>query len=188
MRRTILASLVAATLLLAGCGDGDDPEAVPTGTPTDATTSAAADPSASEPAVEPASGFLIDLDRIRMNAPEGWKKNDPLSTFLLQAYDPDSYSHVSLSDLPGQDEPSLEGLAQYTLDIRKRSKQLDPVEIAGVEWYHVAGPNDPYTRFEQFGTSHNDSLAVIEFLLDRDTPAQEQQQIIDSVLASVEWK
>ena len=188
MRRTVLVSIAAATLLLSGCSDSGGEEAGPSGTPTASASSEATEPTPSEPAVEPASGFLIDLDRVRMNAPEGWKKNDPLSTFLLQVDDPKSFSHVSLSDLSAVGEPSLDELAQFTVDERKRSQKHDPVEIAGVEWYHVSGPNDRYTRFEQFGTSHHGSLAVIEFLLDLDLPEAEQQQIIDSVLASVEWK
>lgn len=188
MRRTLLASLVAAVLLLAGCGNGDDdPEADPTGTP-DATTSAAADPSPSDPAVEAASGFLIDLDRVTMRVPEGWRKVRKMADFLTGAEDPESFSSVSLGDLSAVGEPSLEEMAEFAATTESRTKILDPVEIAGVEWYHVVGREDELVGFEEFGTVHNGSQATISFSLDDKVPAEEQQALIASVLATVEWK
>ena len=195
MRRTLLARLVAglaaATLLLAGCGDGDDdggdqePQAGPTSTPADPTPS---DDPAVASAVEPASGFLIDQDRISMRVPEGWRKVRKMATFLTGAEDPDGFSGVSLGDLSAVGEPSLQELAEFAATTESQTEILEPVEIAGVEWYHVVGREDRYVRFEQFGTVHNGSQATINFSLDDELPAEEQQAIIDSVLATVEWK
>lgn len=185
MRRTILAPLVAASLLLAGllagCGDGgDDPEATPSSTPGDVASSA--------PSVEAATGVLVDLDRVRMRAPDGWRKNDPLSTFLLKVDDPSGFSSVSLSDLSAVGEVSLQQQARTALQSFPRAEAVEPVEIAGVPWYHITGPQDRYTTVDQFGTIHNGSEAVIEFGFDNEVPEAEQQEIIDSVLATVEWK
>lgn len=188
MRRTSIAALVVAGLLSTGCGGGDDQPA-PSVTPTSSASSGTTDPTPTEPAVEPAAGFLIDLDRVRMRAPDGWKKNDPLSTFLRQAYDPETPSTVALSDLSAVSDTPLQRQAEIAADRgRSRTEIVDPVEIAGVEWYHVTGRDDRFTTFDKFGTIHNGSEAVIEFGFDDEIPEAEQQEIIDSVLATVEWK
>lgn len=188
MRRTILASLAAVTLLLTGCGDGDeDPQADPTSSPTD-TSSTASDPTPSEPGVEPATGPLIDRDRIRMNVPEGWKKNRQIATFLESASAPGSNTGVSLGDLSAVGEPTLQEQAEAGTASRRDVSIEEPVEIAGVDWYHAKGREGRHGRYEQFGTVHNGSQATITFTLDDDVPQAEQQEIIDSVLASVEWK
>ena len=187
MRSTLLvATLAAATLLLAGCG-GDDPEADPTSPPSDA-SSTASDPTPTEPAVEPATGVLIDRDRVRMNVPAGWRKSRQIATFLESASDPDSDSTVSLGDLSAVGEPTLDEQAAAGTASRPHVRILDPVEIAGVDWYHATGREGAYARFEQFGTVHNGSQATITFSLDDDVPRAEQQEIVDSVLASVEWE
>ena len=193
MRRTrpagLLAGLLAATLLLAGCSDdGEDPEGSPTSTPTDATSSTSTDPSPSEPGVEPASGFVIDLERVTMRVPEGWKKVRQMAAFLVGAQDPGSFSSVSLGDLSAAGEPSLAEQAEFAAQSESRTRILDPVEIAGVEWYHVVGREDDLVGFEEFGTVHNGSQATISFSLDDKVPADEQQALIASVLATVAWK
>jgi hypothetical protein len=190
LRSTVLAALAAATLLLAGCGGDDEPEAGPTSSPTD-TASTATDPTPTEPAeptVEPATGPLIDRDRIRMNVPEGWRKSRQIATFLESAGDPDSDSTVSLGDLSAVGDPTLRELAEASTGSRPDVRFEKPVEIAGVEWYRATGREGRYARFEQYGTIHNGSQATINFSLDDDVPRAEQQEIIDSVLASVEWK
>lgn len=190
MRSTVLAALAAATLLLAGCG-GDDPEADPTSAPTSSPTdpsSTASDPTPTEPVVEAATGVLLDRDRVRMNAPEGWKKQRQIATFLESVSDPDSDSTASLGDLSAVGDPTLEELAESGTRSRPDVRILEPVEIAGVDWYHATGREGAYARFEQFGTIHNGSQATITFSLDDDVPRAEQQEIVDSVLASVEWK
>jgi hypothetical protein len=191
LRRTTLAALAAATLLLAGCGDDGEPQADPSGTPTGSATSEAADPTPTEPgepAVEPASGFLIDLDRITMRVPDGWKKVRQFADFLVGAQDPGGFSNVSLGDLSAVGEPSLEEQAEFAAKSESQTRILEPVEIAGAQWYHIVGREDRYVGFEQFGTVHNGSQATISFSLDDKTPADEQQAIIASVLATVEWK
>jgi hypothetical protein len=190
LRRTTLTALALTAFLLAGCGGDDDPQGTPTGTP----DSSSSDPTAptetepTQPAVEPAGGFLIDLDRIRMHAPDGWKRNDPMSTFLLQADDRKTGSSVSLSDLSAVSSTPIMGQAKIAVKHYPRAEIAEPVEIAGVEWYHITGREDRFSTVHLFGTIHNGSEAVIDFSLSDDIPEDEQQQIIDSVLASVEWK
>lgn len=125
-----------------------------------------------------------------MNVPEGWKRSRQIATFLESAGDPASHSTVSLGDLSAVGDPTLAQLAQlaeFGTRSRPHVKILDPVEIAGVDWYHATGREGSYARFEQFGTIHTGSQAVITFSLDDDVPRAEQQEIVDSVLASVEW-
>jgi hypothetical protein len=187
LRRTALAALAAAALLVAGCGDDEGSEADPGPTPSGA-GSTASDPTPTEPTAEPATGLLLDRDRIRMNAPEGWKRQRQIATFLDAVSDPDTDSTVSLGDLSAVGDPTLDQLAEFATKSRPNVRFLGPVEIAGVDWYHVTGREGRYARFEQFGTIHEGSQATITFSLDDDLPRAEQQEVVDSVLASVEWK
>lgn len=193
--RTALASLAVATLLLAGCSDGgEDPQGDPgssSSTPSGSASSEPADPEsteATEPAVEPATGLLIDRDRISMRVPEGWKKTRQIATFLEGAQDPTSFSAVSLGDLSAVGEPTLEEQAAFAAKNEKQTRILEPVEIAGVDWYHVVGREDQYVVFEQFGTVSHGSQATINFSLDDELSPDERRAIVASVLATVEWK
>lgn len=194
MRRTTIAALVAAGLLLTGCADGDgDPGADPSSTP-GSTSSEPSDPAASEPtettepSVEPAAGFEFDRERITMRAPEGWKRAEAMADFLLEARDPDSRSSIILSDLGAVGQPSLQEQVRAALLSTPQLEELDPVEIAGAEWYHLAGRDGRYHTLDSYGTVHNDSMAVIDFRMDDEVPEAEQEAIIASVLATVEWK
>ena len=191
MRRTTLTVVVVASLLLAGCGGGDDPQADPGGTPTDSPSTGSSEPSeppTTGPAVEPATGFTFDMERITMRAPEGWTKDKAPASFLLGAGDPESVSTILLSDLSAVGDDSLREQARIALRSTPQLELQDPVEIAGVGWYHLAGRDGQFATLDSFGTIHNGSQAVIDFSLDDEIPEDEQQQIIDSVLATVEWK
>jgi hypothetical protein len=191
LSRTTLSALAAAGLLLAGCSDGgEDRGAGPSGTPSASTSQSteSTEPTATEPAVEPATGFAYDLERVTMRAPEGWTRTKAPASFLLGAGDPDSVSTIILSDLLAFREQPLPGQVRIALRSRPGADVLDPVQIAGVEWYHIAGRDGEFATFDQFGTIHNDSEAVVEFSLDDDIPEDEQREIIDSVLATVDWK
>lgn len=190
MRRTVLAALVAAGLLLTGCSDEDaDPQADPSDTATSSDTATPDEPTASpEPTVEPASGVRVELDRIAMHAPAGWRKAKQLSPFLVQVDEPGSVNSVSLGDLSAVSDTPLQEQAEIAADNERQSEIVDPVEIGGVDWYHIVGREDRFADFEQFGTIHNGSEAVISFSLDTELAEDERQQIIDSVLATVEWK
>ncbi|GAB2445948.1 hypothetical protein GCM10027062_28730 [Nocardioides hungaricus] len=189
MRRTAITALAAASLLLAGCGG--DPQAEPGGTPTSSTPTEPTEPTRSEPTapvVEPATGFTFDLERITMRAPEGWRKTKAPASFLLGADDPKTVSTIILSDLMAVRDQPLAGQVRIALKSTPQLKVQEPVEIAGVKWYHLAGRDDQYATLDSFGTIYNDSEAVIDFSLDNDLSADKKQQIIDSVLATVEWK
>lgn len=195
MRRTTIAALVAAAgLLLAGCSDADDdPGADPSETPSGSTTAEPSDsgepsPSESEASVDPATGPDLSRERIAMRAPEGWKLDQAPADFLIQAYDPDNSSSIILSDLSSVGQPSLQEQVRAALLSTPQLEELDPVEIAGVEWYHLSGRENEFRSLDSYGTVHDGSMAVIDFKFDDEVPAAEQEEITASVLATVEWK
>ena len=195
MLRISITALAATGLFLTGCGDDSqsEPDATPTATatssgsakPTDSTTTESTEP---EPTVEPATGLTWDLERIFMRAPEGWTKVRSPASWAVGAADPDSQSMVSLTDLENFTPQSYADQVRLELKNNPEAKLQDPVEIAGARWWHTTAPDSDDATIERFGTIHNKSEALIDFLFDNAIPEDERQQIIDSVLATVEWK
>ncbi|MGB0100752.1 MAG: hypothetical protein WBP61_10780 [Nocardioides sp.] len=199
MRRTALPILLTLLVSLVGCGEGsDDPQTAPSSdtspTATASTESTGStEPTPAAPAVEPATGPLIDQKRIRLHAPEGWKRKPPSTPLLTLSYDRETYSDLTLGDLPAvREDLTLDQIAQVARRNRRGSttnlRILDPVQIAEVDWYHLRGKDGPDATLDVYGTTFNGSQSTLTFSLKNEIPAAERQEIIDSVLASVEWK
>ncbi len=197
---TWVLTAVVLSLVASGCG-GDDPGANGPTEPT-ASSPTTADSSASptepteptEPTVAAATGVLMDLPGVSARAPEGWKKNDPLSKYLRQVDDPATTSSVALGSLLAfRDAPLSEQARTAFKGWRNtdRAEVLEPVEIAGVQWWHIgAREKGQFTasRVDAYGTIHDGRLISLTFYVDEEIPAEERAEIIESVQASLEWK
>ena len=94
-------------------------------------------------------------------------------------------SLVSVTDVP------LAQLARTTIKVRGGAggdlKLAEPVEIAGVPWFHITGTDKLSMHQEIFGTIHDGRIITLTFELDDELPAAERDEIIGSVQATVEW-
>lgn len=193
-------AVTAATLLilggLAACDDGDpgaDPSTSPSASSPTATDSSGEPTTETSPTVAPATGPVVNMTNIRLHGPQGWELGDPILSSIQPVHDG---RVLHLSNMQVSDSPSLAGdsslarlarIAVKTYTIR-RGKILDNVTVNGVEMYHLAGYRNTGHRFNAYGCIYNGYDIDIFFTFDPDDykPA-EQQQIMDEVLASVEW-
>lgn len=186
MRLRLAAACVAATLLIAGCGD-DDPDA---SDPDDPTTSGPASPSEdpTTPSVPPATGKLIPAPPGSFRAPAGWTVTDESVGDLVSASTaarPDSASSVYVSVIDDVDDP-LDALEQESLDSLKEMSEkvraAGRLEIAGHPAYHLVGTS-VVDRRDVYGFVVDGRWITLDFS-HFDQELQPDQEVIDSVLAS----
>jgi hypothetical protein len=198
--RSIRTRVVAAAALgalvptLAGCG-GDDHEPgadnspSPTATAESSTaesSAATADPS---PSVAPATGVLLDMPNATINAPKGWKPLDDFLDYSTEANPPTGTGAVRLSSLefPGPEIP-LDLQAKGALKSRLGDMKRQPdVEIAGVEFYHLAGVPTDFSHLDAYGVLHDGYQTTIDFEFANEMPETERARIIAESLASFTW-
>lgn len=198
-----LGSLVLAVGLLlttSACSDDTPEEPTPSGSPTDSSPSTpeTSPPESSAPptaTVAPAAGLELRQDGLSVRAPEGWRKTPEPTTgeFSEQADHPALGSTLFVGALPDL-APGVEvDLAQLARSAIRNAHYVrdpeivDPVEIAGVEWYHTSGFIGPATYEDAYGTIAGGFLYNISLrtLKDAMTPA-EREELLASILATVE--
>lgn len=194
-------TVCAVLALTAGCS-GDDPGAGPD-VPGSATPSGGAsttdEPSSqpsvepsvepSTPSVEPASGPDLSQKTLTVRAPQGWQLTREADPFTAQATD--GLSAISVTEIEdfGDGLLSIREQAEIARDsgpYLQDPEILEPVEIDGLEWYHLAGPTDRVRHLDAFGTSVDGTSYSVDISLQRElvTPAQ-REQVVASVLASI---
>lgn len=194
MRNLAAALAVTVALCLAGCGDdepGDDqdsakPPASPSGT---ALPSATADPGA-------AAGEAIVDPLYRFNAPEGWARSerdpeaeDP-AVLVVSSADPDlldritveTWTTVNFTDVAAPSDDVVE----YFRSWAEGGRQVGVVDWAGQRAYHFVGDDPVFGHLEWFGVLWQGKHVLVQFLLEKATPAQ-ATKLIDSIEASWEW-
>ncbi|WP_341923713.1 hypothetical protein [Nocardioides psychrotolerans] len=191
-------SLCAVLALTSACSGEDDPAPGAGGTAStpeesapssDEPTAEASPEQPATPEVEAASGPDLTQTNLSVRAPEGWtltREGDPFSGQASEGLS--SIFVTEIEDL-GDGVLSIQQQAEIAQNggaYLTRPKILDPVEIDGREWYHLAGPTDRIRHLDAFGTSEDGlSYAVdISLNLATFTPAQ-RQELVDSVLASI---
>jgi hypothetical protein len=197
---TLLAAL-SITLAVAGCNDdGSDPRTDPsssvTGTPSGTPSTGSATGSATEsasPSVTAATGVSIRIRRVSMNAPEGWvRTSENFRNLGRGARDPKGSSQVGLYAIPSlnpdADLTELAKTAKQFSHYQSKGTVHEPVDVNGVECYHISGRYAGGRTQEQFGAIHARDQVSFTFDFGSDVGDDERQQIIDSVLASVVWR
>ena len=185
---------VVAALTLAGCNsDSDEPKggSDPTGSSSTSTSSSESPSESASPTVTPAKGPLLALKRVTVNAPDGWKRGKDLVAFEKHAGD-GSFSGISVNDIPATDLTL--SLAERAADYAKnggfvrKPKVRGTVDVNGVECWRVAGKVDATSHQETYGTIHDNAAVTISMnFYDTDYSAAERQEVVASVLASVNW-
>lgn len=191
--RTALGVLLV--VVLGGCGDDEPTGADGTPQPT-SSSSDAPSPAPSEAAddVEPATGQLIEINALTMRLFEadGWIV-DKLGTSVVVALDgfdqgiPGAFS-ISGGGLAssGTDlEINAEVAVEAAADDRIKSERVANRVINGVECYVLEGADDT-RRIYIVGGNHGGYLFDLEFEVPVEWPGSDE--LIESMLASIEWK
>lgn len=187
VRRTTLAGLGCAALLLGGCAD-DEPRSGPSAsqsspgeTPTDAAPS-------EEPGndVEAATGVTIEGDQYTVTIPKGWQADKELLGVVF-TYDPDNTDVIAVTSVDGG-VASLDEAARIAVvgSGVPGTRRLDDTTLGGLDAYHLTATPVGEKVYEEFGLSVGDQLVSIAF--DIRASDAERQALMDSVLATFEWK
>lgn len=198
--RVIAALLVAAAVATAsGCTSDDEPDADPSPPSTTSTTDGGETDSETDsptvaPGVEPASGEKADLKTslsLRVPAEGDWYVDDGGGTIFATATVGGGVVDILASDVLS-DSTSIEESAVRMLDTLDNQpgltyRRVDNTTVSGVEGWVIEGKGAK-ARFRQFGTIHNGRIASIDFTVRTGVPPADAEELIASVLASVEWK
>ncbi|WP_110181927.1 hypothetical protein [Nocardioides solisilvae] len=203
---------VTCSLLLAltACVDGSDSEdaagsgATPSGA---ASASTSGDPSASAEAqalaeeVEPSPtpvlemGQTLEVEAARLRGPKGWDSDDaPTDTIKILQSKEDMWAFISIAETEdelGITETDIRRKGRVAMDNHSSSPGVrlrKPGELGGVPAYHLSGKSDDFTWLEKFGVTHNGYSVSLQFELPTDYSPARRQRIVDSVLATFEWK
>ena len=68
----------------------------------------------------------------------------------------------------------------------RRPKRLTDTTLDGVPVFHVEGRLDDTIWFAAYGAIRDDTVVYVRF--DLDTPPAKSQQVVESVLATWQWK
>lgn len=190
-RKTCAAVLLAVAL--AGCstddgGDGGPDAPTTAASSDDGTTSASPSADASD-GVEPATGKEMSDKYVsfRLPADEDWKVDHGGTVGFLAPPD-DRVSQINIggagATIDDLDEAARLGLRSMK-DLRPTAKQEDNRTVGGLEGV-VLSADDDRGYYYQFVTITAGTHVAIVFDLPRDDAAA--HELIDAVLASVEWK
>ena len=194
--RAVAAALL--TLTLGACSDArpqpEGPaETVPT--PSTAPSSAASSttanpseaPSAAEPTpdVAPATGEVIKVKNLRVNAPKGWFVSDPLG-MQHAASPPELGTILTVFRFPNSELFTIDELAddERRFELGPGAKRLDDLELDGQQVYHLTGQLNPGEHTERFGTIVDDERVSIEFGFANGEPKAVRERLMRSVLAT----
>lgn len=185
---TALAGLAFAFLpALTACGDSSDgARADPparSGTP----AGSSASPSAS---VAPATGRAVETSWFRARAPQGWQVVETVPDLATYARKPGSDSFISFGVVETYGNTfTLAQLAHHSLRSNSWARKPSIVAettLAGEPAYHLRGPVGGGLFADVYGALHQGRQ--VELDIETEGPAAEHQQVVDSVLASWQWK
>lgn len=185
-----------ACLLLAvltGCqsgadeaGDGADRSAA-----SDPSTPASPDPSSSpSPTVPPAAGPLIERPTFSFRVPQGWEADyDGMDGWDVKSTSLDEGSSISVFYFEGTVESLAEAEYKQLESLRRdapNAQVLDRIEIGGQPGFRLRGTTPDGGTAEAVGAVVNGNELTLTFEIDG--TAAKSWQVIESVLATVEWR
>lgn len=192
-----LVTLVTLVMLvLAGCGEGTEsrrdggenttPPESTSAEPT-ATTSESPTEAESSPTIEPATGKVIKVEEIRARVPEGWITSIRLP--IQQGAFPSGvlYTFIRVFHFPNSGLFTIDELGDVERKtFGSKGKRLDDLVIDGQQVYHLTG-NPDRGHAERFGSIVNDAQVFIEFQFGAGQGRAARDEIIQSVLATVQF-
>jgi hypothetical protein len=185
-----LTCLVAASALLAGCSDSGDRASGEPGTSASDTPTGSTSTSTSTPAVEPATGKLVETSYFTVRVPRGFEVDVTAEDFSIYTYDPAGGAEIAFTLVPTNgNDFSLHQLAHQLLRNQpwtREPKLAADTTVAGEPAYHLTGPVGNGLRTDAFGVAHDDMHVMVDVETDRSP--EKQQQMVDAVLATWQWK
>ncbi|MCW2852984.1 MAG: hypothetical protein JWM84_2648 [Nocardioides sp.] len=191
-----VAVLTLVLVLVSGCSDDDasgdpGPSESPSASESSPESTEGSPSTSEEPTPEPVVGEEVRVERLAIRAPEGWtvtKEADPYSAQIGK-----DINAIYIQELPdfGGGKLSLQEVAETRLrngPYLREPKIMEPVTVAGQEWYHIAGRATDTTYAEDFGTVADGLALLVAMSFDRKLPAGERQQVVDAVLGSVTFE
>lgn len=190
--------LVLAGLLLSGCSDTAAPTPEDSGPVPTQTTESTSSESPSEvptetettPAVAPASGPKIAVRGLRANAPKGWHATRPYAVMSAAGSIDAIGTKVYVFRFPNSGLLTLDGLARSSGKSggwKFRLERLDDLELDGQPAFHVAGKSNPGEYVERYGAILNDDRLTLTFEFVHGEDKATRDEIIASVLATVQY-
>lgn len=203
MSRKIVAFVAAGVLSLAGltaCSDDSktssgeiDPggeSSTSEASPTEPTTTEPTTPAPPDP-----GGITVEVpDYARLVAPKGWKLNKTNAN-IIGANEIKTLSDVSFNVTFTDPTDGAGGIDAWIKTAIKAAgaggitdiKTLDPVTIDGVENYHLVGAFSSIDTVHLYGAAVGGSFIGLQFTLTSAYTKKEAQEIMDSVLPTVEY-
>ena len=185
---TVRACLVVACvagLLLTGCqdsGSGDGTGAGAAGDPTSAS------PTESQE-VEPADGPIVESDHASYHVPRTFEVADELAGTFPASEKGSGRSAITLGEVPAFGNTDLRTLARVMAEnvARGRAPQrVADTTLAGEPAFHLEGQVQPGQHFTAYGAARDDMVVYVRF--DLDGSREDNADLIESVLATWQWK
>lgn len=185
-------ALLAAMLTLAGCGGSGDPTGDPgPSEPTAASSSADESPSAESTwGSAPATGLRMETPVAAAHAPDGWVQGAEYVKTQKSAEAPDGSSYLTMIELPAAPS-SLEDAARRHIRYASYTNKpsYDGTEVVNGIPMWVVSVVEPDGMYDvTYGAIYGDRSLSFSFFLHADLSEAEKQQVVESTLASVEWK
>ena len=174
---------LALTALLTGCG-GSSPGLQPDTDPTSESASAS-----EATGVEPADGPLVESAHASFRVPGGFDVGQEMAGTIPANERGPGRSAITLGEVPAFGTTDLRTAAAVVA--RNVAQDRPPRRLAdstldGTPAFHLEGRLDETTWFAAYGAIHDDTVVYVRF--DLDTPAGESRQVVESVLATWQWK
>jgi hypothetical protein len=196
-RLRVATATAVLALVLTGCsGSGEPAEgsgdagASASSTPSEsATETASTSPSEAPetPEVAPATGRVLKVKGMRVNAPEGWE------TTMRVAVGHGSFppgqlgTTAGVTRFPNSGLFTIEEIADEELaDLGRGGKRLDDLEIDGTQVYHLVWTDERGVEVERFATIAADQRVALEFTFANGESRAEKDEIIQSMLATMQ--
>lgn len=205
--RTTVAATVLATAALAGCGtddaDGDTPQdptspAASSADASETTSTESTEPTGSTESADPgaATGRRVETQLVAYRLPADIDWNVSMGGRFADWWSDEMVGPWTVSQFEHLDStpPALDSIASTSLRNLRRdypsAERLDNRVVNGVEgWVVESNGKNSFGRsifHYEFGAVHGAGWATLNFEFPKDTPAT--REVIDSVLASIEWK
>ncbi len=181
--RVAVVGLVA--VLLTGCG-GSDPGLRPDTDPNDEPNSASPSPSQ---AVEPADGPRVENAHASYRVPRGYEVADELAGTIPANDSGAGRSAITLAEVPAFGSTDLGAAAEVVsrnVAQDRPPKRLADITLDGVPVFHLEGRLDETVWLAAYGAIRDDTVVYVRF--DLDTAPAKSQQVVESVLATWQWK
>lgn len=189
-----LSALLAATLLLAGCGGDDQADAQPQpspsstveGSPSGSASDSASASSSSSTGVAPATGKVIDTSLFTMRAPEHYRVQIVDEDFAASLTGPEANISVAVVDNNGH-EPPLRQLAREERQLTS-GLQHAPVRTTtvGGERAYLLAAGDSMQYETEVGLNHAGSFVHLNVSSVRGRSVN--LRLLRSMLATWQWK